>query len=75
MLPVVVEGGTKVGGLCKDWFGIKQGTPVLVGVGDLQCSFLSAIATDTDAGKWCDNASCYYLWKGVEELTVKCTTS
>lgn len=51
MLPVVVEGGTKVGSLCKDWFGIRCGTPVLAGLGDLQCSFLSAVQTDTDAGK------------------------
>lgn len=50
MLPMVVEGGSQVGGLCKDWFGIKRGTPVLVGLGDLQCSYLSAVKSETDAG-------------------------
>ncbi|KAL4224095.1 hypothetical protein ACF0H5_017549 [Mactra antiquata] len=49
LLPHVTEAGNQAGTLCKDWLGISKGTPVLVGLGDLQCSFVSASKNNHDA--------------------------
>ncbi|KAH3885353.1 sedoheptulokinase-like isoform X2 [Dreissena polymorpha] len=49
LLPVTVAGGSKVGELCADWFGIRRGTPVLSGLGDLQSSFMAASKLPNDA--------------------------
>ena len=50
LLPVMTTTGSKVGSLQSDWCGIPAGTPVLTGLGDLQCGTLSALTSDTDAG-------------------------
>ena len=43
MMPPVVPPGTKAGALNRDFAGIHKGTPVFVGMGDNQASFLAAI--------------------------------
>lgn len=49
LLPMVTPTGSKVGELCDSFFGIPKGTPVLAAMGDLQCSFKSAVQSLTDA--------------------------
>ncbi|XP_045172025.2 sedoheptulokinase-like [Mercenaria mercenaria] len=49
VLPVVERSGSQAGTLCTEWFGIPKGTPVLAGLGDLQCSFVSGSEGETDA--------------------------
>lgn len=49
LLPNVVKSGSQAGTLCCEWFGIPKDTPVLAGLGDLQCSFLSGSEQGTDA--------------------------
>ena len=49
LLPVVTPAGSKVGTLQYSWCGIPVGTPVLAGLGDVQCYTMSALTTDTDA--------------------------
>jgi len=51
-LPTVVKAGTRIGDLRDTWFGIPKGTPILVGLGDLQCSFKAAAKHTTDAGNF-----------------------
>jgi sugar (pentulose or hexulose) kinase len=50
LLPVVERSGSQVGSLSTEWFGISKGTPVLAGLGDLQCSFVSGSEEGRDAG-------------------------
>ena len=50
LLPSVVEPGTVIGHTATVWHRIPKGTPVLVAMGDLQCSTLSALPGSQDAG-------------------------
>ncbi|GAB6018691.1 hypothetical protein CHUAL_000367 [Chamberlinius hualienensis] len=49
LLPEVVDPGETIGLLQSSWYGIPEGTPVGVALGDMQCSVFSTLETDTDA--------------------------
>ena len=50
MLPTVTASSQKAGVLSHHWFDIPAGTPVSVGLGDLQCSVRSTmVQAETDA--------------------------
>nr|CAI5842589.1 unnamed protein product [Callosobruchus analis] len=49
LLPEVGESGAVAGNLAGDWHSIPKGTPVGIGLGDLQCSVLSTVERPTDA--------------------------
>ena len=50
MLPSVIASNQKAGRLSHHWFDIPAGTPVSVGLGDLQCSVRSTmVQSETDA--------------------------
>ena len=51
LLPVVVVPGAVAGKLQKPFLGIPAGIPVGVALGDFQCSVLSSISCQNDAGK------------------------
>jgi len=48
LLPNVVDSGTVVGHLSKNWCGIPRGVDVLAALGDMQCSVLSIAADEQD---------------------------
>ena len=50
LLPVVVESGAVAGKLQRPLYNIPAGTPVGVGLGDFQCSVLSSVSHQNDAG-------------------------
>lgn len=52
LLPTVVQVPCVAGLLKENWHGIREGTPVGVAMGDLQCSVLAARPGLTDAGKF-----------------------
>lgn len=47
LLPKVVDPGAIAGALSKTWYGIPRGTEVLAALGDMQCSVLSTLASQT----------------------------
>lgn len=47
LLPKVVDPGSAAGTLSKAWYGIPRGTEVLTALGDMQCSVLSTLASET----------------------------
>ncbi|CAG9861992.1 unnamed protein product [Phyllotreta striolata] len=49
MLPKVKPAGEIVGVLKERWHGLPDGIPIGVDMGDLQCSVLSTLTSDTDA--------------------------
>ena len=51
LLPIVAAPGSRAGCLQYDWCGIPVGTPVLVGLGDVQCAARSTLSSESDAGK------------------------
>lgn len=48
LLPKVVDPGTIVGQLSKNWSGIPRGVDVFTALGDMQCSVLSIAANEQD---------------------------
>ena len=50
-LPPTVSVPHRAGTLLMDWLGIREGTPVGVAMGDMQCSVYAAQPSHTDAGK------------------------
>ena len=50
LLPIVAAPGSRAGSLQYDWCGIPVGTPVLVGLGDVQCAARSTLSSESDAG-------------------------
>ena len=50
LLPRVCNAGTLAGNTTSAWYGIAEGTPVGVALGDLQCAFYSGLPAKTDAG-------------------------
>lgn len=50
LLPLeVVQSGSVAGKLVNSWYGIPAGTPVSAALGDLPCSVLATIVSNTDA--------------------------
>lgn len=47
LLPKVIDPGVTAGMLSKTWYGIPRGTEVLAALGDMQCSVLSTLASET----------------------------
>lgn len=47
LLPKVVDPGTVAGTLSKSWYGIPPGTEVFTALGDMQCSVLSILVSET----------------------------
>lgn len=47
LLPKVVDPGSVAGTLSKAWYGIPRGTEVLTALGDMQCSVLSTLVSET----------------------------
>lgn len=59
LLPKVTHAPCIAGALRGNWYGIPEGTPLGIAMGDLQCSILAADPTCTDAGimsPCCENA-------------------
>lgn len=52
LLPSTVSVPCQAGTLLTDWVGIRQGTPIGVAMGDMQCSIYAAKPLYTDAGKF-----------------------
>ena len=50
LLPKVMHAPCIAGALCSKWYGIPEGTPLGIAMGDLQCSIRAARPTCTDAG-------------------------
>lgn len=50
-LPAVVAAPSPAGSLKVSWQGIPPGTPVCVGMGDLQCSILATNPSPSDASE------------------------
>ena len=48
LLPKVVDPGSAAGSLSKAWYGIPRETQVLTALGDMQCSVLSTLASETE---------------------------
>jgi len=54
-LPTVVPAGRLVGHTTSSWCLLPARVPVFVAMGDLQCSVLPKLKTDSDAGEFtCD---------------------
>ena len=50
LLPKVTHAPCITGALRGSWYGIPEGTPLGIAMGDLQCSILAAHPACTDAG-------------------------
>ncbi|XP_002735979.1 sedoheptulokinase-like [Saccoglossus kowalevskii] len=49
LLPEVKTPGSNAGNLEYNWYGIPQGVPVGIALGDMQCSILPSLQSETDA--------------------------
>ncbi|XP_071447302.1 sedoheptulokinase-like isoform X2 [Hetaerina americana] len=47
--PMVLKSGSVAGHLVNSWYGIPAGTPVGAALGDLPCSVLATLVSETDA--------------------------